>query len=48
VGTRIPELPNGYDQVYIDGIPYYLFDGIYYRAVTDNQGYTSYEVVGNR
>ena len=48
VGARIPELPNGYDQVYIDGIPYYVFDGIYYRAVVDNQGYTWYEVVGNR
>jgi hypothetical protein len=46
VGAAIPSLPQGARSIVINGQQYYELNGVYYKAVVNDQGKTVYEVAG--
>jgi len=46
VGAAVPTLPDGAKSIKIDGQQFYEMNGVYYRAVVNDQNKTVYEVAG--
>jgi hypothetical protein len=46
VGAAVPSLPSGAEQITIDGILYYEYNGVYYEQSQDENGRTIYVVAG--
>ena len=46
VGAAIPSLPEGAKSITINGEQYYELNGVYYKAVVNDQNKTMYEVAG--
>jgi hypothetical protein len=46
LGAAIPSLPEGARSIVINGQQFYELNGIYYKAVTNDQGKTIYTVAG--
>jgi len=46
VGAAVPNLPEGAKSIKIDGQQFYEMNGVYYKAVVNDQNKTVYEVAG--
>jgi hypothetical protein len=46
LGAAIPSLPQGSRSIVINGQQFYELNGVYYKAVTNDQGKVVYEVAG--
>src|ERR1700744_5772798 len=46
VGAAVPNLPQGAKSIVIDGQQFYEMNGVYYKAVVNDQKQTVYEVAG--
>ncbi len=46
VGASVDKLPSKAQSIVIDGQQYYEMNGVYYQAITKDDGTTAYEVVG--
>jgi hypothetical protein len=46
VGAEVDKLPAKAQSIVIDGQQYYEFDGVYYQAITKDNGQVVYEVAG--
>lgn len=46
VGAAVPNLPDGARSIVINGQQFYEINGVYFKAVTNDQGKTVYEVAG--
>jgi hypothetical protein len=46
VGAAVPSLPDGASSIVIDGQKFYELNGVYYKAVVNDQKQTVYEVAG--
>jgi len=46
VGAAVPNLPSGAEQITIDGVLYYEYNGVYYEQSQDENGRTIYVVAG--
>jgi hypothetical protein len=46
VGAAVPNLPDGAKSIVIDGQQFYEMNGVYYKAVVNDQKKTVYEVAG--
>lgn len=46
VGAEVPQLPKGAQAIAINGEQFYEFQGVYYRAITNDKNQVVYEVAG--
>lgn len=46
LGAAVPSLPEGARSIVINGQQFYELNGVYFKAVTNDQGKTVYEVAG--
>jgi hypothetical protein len=46
IGAILDQLPAGAQSIMIDGEQYYELNGVYYEAVTKNDGTTGYQIAG--
>jgi hypothetical protein len=46
IGAAVPNLPQGAKSIVIDGQQFYELNGVYYKAVVNDQKQTVYEVAG--